>query len=242
MSSLDSNNIVEDTTIVSDNTSNTLTGEAKSINSLTGHSNIMFVLLDSDDEIESVFCTIVDFDDQSFRVKQVSGDSYIAHNKTSQSVNDIYEKDYIDGLEKMFYNQWNISIEKYVVFNYNDLKQFFSWFNGVTVNVSKDINYNSSEYNLELNKGKQVLSGEKALNYLLACENSAKESVICDIISSILKPEYVDNAYTLFKEFVNSSKTNISVIDYSESIDTLKTYCYAKDRFAVTPYNEGDCK
>ena len=56
------------------------------------------------------------------------------------------------------------------------------------------------------------------------------------------KPEYVDNAYALFKEFVNSSKTNISVIDYSESIESLKIYCYAEDRFDVIPYYNGESK
>ena len=38
---------------------------------------------------------------------------------------------------------------------------------GIAKNVTENVNYKSSEFNLEISKGKQELSGEKALNYLM---------------------------------------------------------------------------
>ena len=234
------NNLIENTSMEAYD--DTFTDETYSVKNLSGNSNIMFVLLDSDENIESVFCTIVDFDDQTFRVKQLSGDSHVANNELDQSVNDIYENDSIDGLKKMFYSQWSISVEKYAVFNYNDLKKFFSSFKGFTINVKEDVNCKTPEFNLELSKGKQDLSGEKALNYFLSCESHNREQVICDIINSLFVSEYVDNAELLFKRFVNSSKTDISVIDFSQANDIIKIYCRAEDKFYATPFDNGDLR
>ena len=236
------NKLVENTSIKAYDDTFTFAEETYSVKNLSGNSNIMFVLLDSDDKIESVFCTIVDFDDQTFRVKQVNGDSHVTYNESNQSVNDIYEKDSIYGLKKMFHNQWSISVEKYAIFNYNDLKKFFSSFNGITVNVKEDVSCKTPEFNLELSKGKQDLSGEKALNYFISCESQNREQVICNIINSVLVSEYVDNAELLFKRFVNSSKTDISVIDFSQANDIIKIYCRAEDKFYATPFDNGDLK
>ena len=118
----------------------------------------------------------------------------------------------------------------------SDLRKFLSSFNGITVNVTENVNYKSAEFNLELSRGKQELSGEKALNYLMICKDENKERVLCEIISSVLMPEYVDKSERLFKRFANESKTNISVIDFADSLNTLKTYCYSDDKFTPVPF------
>ena len=81
---------------------------------------------------------------------------------------------------------------------------------------------------------------EKALNYLMICDNEQREKVLCDIITSILTDEHIDNAEKLFKQFANLSETDISVIDFHDSLKTLETYCYADDKFLPQPFSEGD--
>ncbi len=122
----------------------------------------------------------------------------------------------------------------------SDLRRFLSSFNGIAVNVSEDINYKSSDFNLELEKGKQEISGEKALNYLLICDSKQREKVICDIITSVLTADYFEGAEKLFKKFANLSKTDISVIDFFNSLEMLEAYCYADDKFLPQPYSDGD--
>ena len=116
----------------------------------------------------------------------------------------------------------------------SDLRKFLALFNGITVNIEDDINFKSTDFSLELSKGKQEISGEKALNYFMICEN--KEKVLCDIIESVLDGEHVDDAENLFKRFANLSKTDISVIDFYDSLEILKTYCYAEDKFFPQPF------
>ena len=97
-----------------------------------------------------------------------------------------------------------------------------------------------NHFNLELSKGKQEISGEKALNYLLICDNEQREKILCDIITSILTDEHIENAEKLFKKFANLSETDISVIDFHDSLKALETYCYADDKFLPQPFSEGD--
>ena len=235
----DINNLVESTTEVEETT----TEEVKpiySVESLTGKSNIMFIITDADNNVESVFCTLMDFDNKSFKVKQVNGDAQYLYGKTYKSMNGIYIDSAENGLAEFFTEKYNINVDKYVVFKLSDLRRFLSLFNGISVNVNEDIKYMSSDYNLELSKGKQEISGEKALNYFLICDNIERENVICDVITSVLTDEHIENAEKLFKNFANLSRTDISVIDFHNALEVLETYCYADDKFLPQSYSNGD--
>ena len=152
------------------------------------------------------------------------------------SINNIYSENGVGGLNKYFKDIWGFSTDKYALFTVTTLRKFLASFNGISLTVSESIDYRSSSFNLELDKGYQAISGEKALNYLMICKDENKERVLCDIISSLLKPEYADNSDSLFKKFANASKTDISVIDYSDCYNTLETYCYAVDKFSPVPF------
>ncbi len=233
----DINNLVESTTVQEE----TITEEPKpvySVESLSGKSNVMFIITDNDDKIQSVFCTLVDFDNKTFKVKQVNGDAQYLYGKTYKSINGIYTDFSEVGVAEFFSEKWSISVDKYAVFKMSDLRKFLSSFNGITVNVSENVNYKSSDFNLELSKGKQELSGEKALNYLMICDD--KEQVLCDIVASVLKADYMEKSESLFKKFANLSKTDISVIDFFDSVKTLETYCYADDKFLPEPFADGE--
>ncbi len=235
----DINNLVESTTVPEETT----TQDVKpvfSVESLSGKANVMFIITDGDDNVESVFCTLMDFDNKAFKVKQVDGDAQYLYGETYKSLNGIYADFAESGLQNFFSENWNINADKYAVFKMNDLRRFLSLYNGITVNVTENVNYKSSDFNIELPKGKQEISGEKALNYLMVCDDKDKEKVICDIIESVLKTEYMENSENLFKKFVNLSNTNISVIDFFDSLKTLETYCYADDKFLPEPYTEGE--
>ncbi len=235
----DINNLVESTTVSEETT----TEEIKpvySVDTLSGKSNVMFIVTDSEGEVESVFCTMLDFDNKTFKVKQIDGDAQYLYGDKYKSINGIYTDFSENGLAEFFSEKWNISVDKYAVFKLSDLKKFLSSYNGITVNVTENVNYKSDEFNLELSKGKQELSAEKALNYLMMCNNEKKEQVICDIITSVLNAEYLDKSESLFKKFANLSKTDISVIDFFDSLETLETYCCADDKFIPQPFADGE--
>ncbi len=229
-----------ETTTYKEKITNEQVSNTYSVNSLTGKSNIIFIILNSDDNLEFAFCTFVDYDNQSFKVKYFDRNDNIKYNNSLKTVNKIYKDFSLDGLKKSISDLCDVNINKYVIFKDSDLKKLFSSFDGINVNVSQEVDYKSDELSLLLKPGKHSLSGEKALNYLLTCDESYKEKALCDIISSLLSVQYVNDADNLFKKLVNSCKTDISVIDYSNGIDRIKTYCYSEERFLPFPYGEGE--
>lgn len=231
----DINNLVESTTEAVETTTEE-PSQIYSVENLSGNSNVMFLITDEQGKVQSVFCTLVDFDRKSFMVKQVDGDAQYLFGKNYMSINSIYSENGFDGLNKYFNDNWGFSTDKYAVFTMSSLRKFLSSFDGISITVTENVDYKSPSFNLELQKGYQSLSGEKALNYLMICKDKNKERVVCEIISSVLKPEYADNGNRLFKSFANNSKTDISIIDFSDSLETLKTYCYADDKFTPVPF------
>ena len=72
------------------------------------------------------------------------------------------------------------------------------------------------------------------MKYLVISDNNTRSKIICDILHSILVPQYTEDSQELFTSFVNNCNTNISVIDYSEKIDDLIVYSKAEDKFLPT--------
>lgn len=211
-----------------------------SVNSLTGKSTVLFVCTDSENNLDFAFSVACDYDNKSMTVKCVDNKSAVIFNGVSANCGDIYKNHSVMALKSAFAESFNINADKYFICDRAGAKEILSLFDGITLNVKQNVNYNSDDISLELNKGEQTVSGAYALNYLLISDNITREQIICDIINSVLTPEYVDNSQKLFTSFVNAGDTDISVIDYSEAIENLQVYAYSQDKFLPVTSAEGE--
>lgn len=202
-----------------------------SVNSLVGKSTVLFVCADSKEAFDFAFAVECDFDSKAMVVKCVDASSKITLNGNSLTCAEIYKNHSINELKSAFDKSFAINVDKYFICDRAGAKEILSLFEGITINVAENIDYDSNGISLELNKGKQTVSGAYALNYLLISDNSTREQIVCDIINSVLIPQYTDNSQNLFTDFVNAGETDISVIDYSESIESIKIYANAEDKF-----------
>ena len=202
-----------------------------SVDSLTGKSTVLFVCADSKEEFDFAFTVECDFNSKSMTVKCVDASSKITLNGNSSICGEIYKNYSINELKSAFNENFNVKIDKYFICNRTGAKEILSLFDGITVNVAENIDYDDDGISLELNKGEQTISGAYTLNYLLISDNSTREQIICAIIKSVLTPQYTAKSQNLFTSFVNAGETDISVIDYSESIDNLIVYANAEDKF-----------
>lgn len=205
-----------------------------SVNSLTGKSTVLFVCANGKEEFDFAFTVECDFDDKKMTVKCIDAKSQLNLNGSKVTCADIYKNYSVEELKSAFSESFEIAVDKYFVCDRAGAKEILSLFDGITVNVAKNIDYNSNGISLELSKGKQTISGAYVLNYLLISDNSIREQIVCDIINSVLVSQYTENSQGLFTDFVNAGETDISVIDYSESIEKLKTYANAEDKFLPT--------
>ncbi len=235
----DLSNLVETTTEREEAPSEQI-NEVYSVDSLSGKSNILFVFLNDKSDLEFISCSMIDFDTKSFKMNQIDGDTQINFGDGYKSVRGVFTDDGEIGLKKLIFERYGVTVDKYAIFKKSDLKKFLLSFDGITLKIPQNIKYHSSEFNVELSKGEHTLSAEKTTNYLYACDENVREQALCDIAASLLTDEHIKNSESLFKEFANSAKTDISVIDFSNSIDTIEIYCLAQDKFKPVPYSNGE--
>lgn len=221
----DLTNIVDSTTESSSLNSIEESTNKYSVEKLTGKSNILFIC-EEEKNIEISFVVATDFDSKKMNVLSVNIDS------------NLYKTNSVNGAKSYIESAYGIKIDKYVVTNKTQAKEILSLFDGFRVNVEKNIDYKSKDFNLELTEGYQYLSSELIFNYLLISDNLTREKVLCDLINSVLKKEYIDNSQNLFTSFVRNCETDISVIDYSENIENLKIYVNSNDKFLPLPWSD----
>lgn len=220
-----------------DNTSTTTTNRAEenatnttSVNELTGKSKLLFIVKNVNG-VDFAFVVVTDFDSKTMAVKCFDGEENFSYQNKMLKLSSIYNMHFEQGVKNALLENYKIEIDKYIVFSEEEWKDVLSLFKGFTINVIKDITYKSHDFNLNLSKGVQDVSPDLAYKYLKISNNSTREKVICDIIKSVLVPQYVEKSQELFTSFVNLSDTDISIVDYSNSIEKLEIYCYASDKF-----------
>lgn len=215
-------------------TTETLSNETEmnyTVNSLSGKSTVLFICADDKASFDFAFTVNCDFDKQSMTVKCFDSKTVVPFGSGMLNCGELYKNYSVQDFKKALSDGYHISADKYYVCDRASAKEILSLFDGITVTVPENIDYNSNGINLELEKGKQNISGAYALNYLLISDNDKREDIICDIINSVLIPQYTDNSQKLFTSFVNSGETDISVIDYSQAIEKLSVYANSKDKF-----------
>lgn len=213
--------------------------DINSVNGLSGKSDLLFVI-ENIDGIDFICAVSTDFDNKSMMVKCFDGNENLLYKNKTLKISSIYSEDNIVGVKNAVADNYGITTSKYIILDQSGLKDMLSLFNGFSVNVKGNVNYKSHDFNLKLSSGVQELSPDMTYKYLQISKNEVRESIVCDIIKSILVADYVEDSEKLFTSFVNLCETDISVIDYAETVDRLSVYCYANDKFYPEIYNKGD--
>lgn len=226
----DINNLTGKTTTQPVDNSETTVQNNASLSQLTSKSKILLIC-EKDDNLDFVCLFDTDFEALYMNVSSYDDSDLADNNKTFDQA---YSEKSVEGIIHILNMSLNAQVDKYIVCNRAQLRDILSLFDEISVNVRESVDYHSFDFNLELKEGKQVLSDDYIMKYLVISDNHTRSSIICDILNSILVPEYTENSQKLFTDFVNNCKTNISVIDYSEKIEDLIIYSKTEDKFLPT--------
>ena len=202
-----------------------------SVSDLSGKSNVLFIVKDDTNTIDLAFIVMADFDEKKMQIEYIEDKNVMTR---------VYSTEGEKGLKSNLSNRYNITIDKYALFNEKDFKSFLSKFDGIKIDIKNKIEYKSHEFNLTLEAGKQTVSGDIAYKLLTVIDDGDLENLLCDIVDSLLMPKYIEKSDSLFKKFVNSCVTDISIVDYSDKIDKLTIYVKAEDKFKPIPYKFGE--
>ena len=235
----DISNLVGNSTTTATETTQEEESTLYSVSNLTGKSNILFIV-EAESGVDFLCVVLTDFDNKTMKVKCIDGGENVLYNGKTLRISSVYTMDYERGIKRYLLDKYIINIDKFVIFDKKQLKEVLSLFDGFTIDVKESVDYKSQDFKLTLSAGAQELSSDITYKYLQISDNQTKEAIICNIIRSVLVEKYVNNSEKLFTSFVNSCETDISVIDYSDSIEVLKTYCYADDKFYPEIMKSGD--
>lgn len=119
--------------------------------------------------------------------------------------------------------KFNIDIDRYVLINEKQIKYFMGALGLYEVDLDSRVNYNGSEFSLNLASGSQTLTGDKFFRYLqylgLGESDSALKKqgeAVADLIAQRVNASNCAKGEKLFEDLINSSESDITIVDFQK--------------------------
>lgn len=223
---------------VSNNTTTTeLHTDSKSLN-LTGYANLILICTDNKNQLISLSFINCDIDNNKISLLQIPANDTVTFNGTNQSFENILSKNGADALKKAVSDYLGLSVDRFIKVNESELKKIIAKTGDVTVNVPKSIDYKSSEYSLLLDAGNQSLTADMFCKYLIFCENDQKGDAIVCYLNTLLSTKNIPLQDNLFNYIVNNSNTDITIVDYTNSSETITAYIQSQTGQRINKVNQ----
>ena len=123
-----------------------------------------------------------------------------------------------------------VDVDRYVLLTDTGYKSVFRALGDVTVNVSRDIEYDTPDMFLELKRGDNTIAPEKAFKYMVYISETTKgyecsrlnASVVVSAFEAFYNNEKFTYADSLFSKLINYCKSDISIVDFTENKDEIE--------------------
>lgn len=207
---------------------------------ISGKTN--FLLLETDDSDKSLhYVILLQADKNSISYKAAALNCKLSLD--GESIKDIYSEGGGAALQKRLTEYLGVEIDYYAVFDTSSFVEFTGKMGEIIYTVNEDIKYSGGgeddKYTIRLNEGEQKLSGREIANllryYSLEKKDYASESELAlKALTGLLNTDNYEKSETLFRLFVKSAKTDITVRDFENNSNSLYVFCVKND--AVTLY------
>jgi LCP family protein required for cell wall assembly len=207
--------------------------EAKSIN--------LLVLGLDEEEIRSDVIALLNYnpDEGKLNMLSIARDTRISEKNRFMKINALIgnggEKKVIDKVEEIT----DLNVDYYLTLNFKGFKKIIDILGGVEIEVPIDMNYDDPVQNLHINlkKGKQILDGEKAeqfVRYRKGNQNGqgykdgdigrieAQQMFVKEFIRQKLKLKYILKADSIFYTIKKNMRTNIEIKDMNNILNSIK--------------------
>ena len=193
---------------------------------------VFMTAVTSDDAQQIMFVNLISVDLASKTVRVVPVDRAFtdtASGKTCEQL--IVQKNY-NGAVEAINSKFHTEICRYAVFTESGLKSVFRLFGDLTVKIPQNIEHDTPDMFLELQKGENTLTADqvsKYLKYAYETQSSAKAAetaatVITAAFSCYYNAENNAYAQSFFEDICNicnerGGRTNISIVDFANAAD-----------------------
>ena len=177
-------------------------------------------------------------------VSDVSADDTTLYIKFKKDENEDYDKTVTSIKISKNLDRDIIKIEKVEKnIDYTDYESFFDYLGSVNYTVLSDVRYKDTSrygYNIKVSEGNQSLSGDtavKLMRYYVSQEKnySAVNDIILSAVSQHVNTENYEKRERVFSKFIESTKTNITVRDFTAQQNNLTVL--SSETTGVTVYN-----
>ncbi len=192
---------------------------------VSGKSN--YAILVSDDGVLLFSCVIqVDMDNVSYKVSSFKADTVCDGEELSSVFASSGEANATVALESLL----NVDIDYYISLESSDFASIYEQFGQINYPIISEIKYKNTEdevpYSVKLNEGEQTLKGTQLVGlmryYLDEKDNtSIANDIMLNVLSQQINETNYENREELFSLIAETAQTNITVRDYSASLDSL---------------------
>lgn len=206
---------------------------------ISGKSN--FLIIETDEEesvIHFAFLVQADKDTQSYKVCTLSPDTDI----DGQSLYDLYSLGGGATIQTKLTAYLGINIDYYAALKTDDFIEFVNKLGTYIYPSDEAIKFNNDnpddKYSVRIGTGEQKLSGSETSDLLRYYSNenvnyAKANQIILYGLTELFNAENFDNAEAIFRLFINSATTNITVRNFQDNIDAIEVFCKKNSDIAV---------
>lgn len=206
----------------------TVTEEGE-IPEIQGEKTYFFWCAESDrSSIHFAWLVNINMPERTMKVYTVTPETLVETDGEAVSLEMLYQKWGELELAKAVETATGVKIDGYAGSDGNSFRNMINSFSGVDVTVPEQVEYRGEGLTLVLVKGKQNMKGDTLYKYMLYLESlgargrSMQANVLTEIFESVFKPSYIGRTSSIFSKFSNTLKTNLSIVDFSQTEEAVK--------------------
>ncbi len=197
----------------------------------SGKSN--FLIIETDEEesvIHFAFLIQADKDTQSYKVCTLSPKTDI----DGQSLYDLYSLGGGATIQTKLTAYLGVNIDYYAAIKTDDFIEFVNKLGSYVYPSTEAVKFSNEDendkYSVRIDKGEQKLSGSETSDLLRYYSNdkvdyAKSNEIILYGLTELFNSDNYENAEAIFRLFINSATTNITVRNFQDNIDSLEVFC-----------------
>ena len=198
---------------------------------ISGKTN--FLILETDDEetqIHYIFLLQGDKDNLAYKACALPCNMKL----DDKSLMDIYSQGGGAALQKSLTEYFGFEIDYQITFKTSAFVEFVNKLGTVVYNSNSEIRFSGGEdddkYSLNINQGEQKINAREITNLLRFFSQeeqnyTAENELVLKTVTELLNAENYEKSESLFRLFIKSSTTDITVRDYESGKNSLMVYC-----------------
>ena len=194
---------------------------------------VNYLIMETDDEeseIHYIFLLQADKDNLAYKASALPVDMKI----DEETLFEIFSQGGSAALQKRLAQYFGFEIDYQAQFNASAFIEFINKLGSFVYTSTQEIRFSGGEeddkYSLHINVGEQKLSGREINNLIRYYSQeeknyTAENELILRAVTGLLNPDNYENRESLFRLFIKSCKTDITVRDYENGKDALMVFC-----------------